>query len=567
MTKIFLFCILFFCFFNAWTADFQRSIDWELPVDGLESQSKSFPLFENSITIDRTGLPYWFESFEVDSPNAQVLISNCVFESVSDFVVDSASVPEGELKFTSELGSSAGKNFVKVTVFPFVRRNNQIEKLIEFTVSINENGKQLKSATAAFPWKSTSVLGSGKWVKIKTKNKGIYKISYDQLKAWGFNSPEQVSIYGNGGFLLPLLNQDLKNDDLNTYPMWKGKDNASKDCIFFYSTGNLELKKDEVTGAISHQQNYYATETYFYLTDQGVQKLIAKSAVISDPAGKQVTSFSNYAFGEKELINLIHSGSRWFGEHFIPGSQQTIEIALDNPEMAKPASFVVSAAGRSSASSTMDVLLNGKSIGKISFQNIDVSDPTNEYADDNNAEYKATLTSKNPQIKLIYNSSNSTSEAWLDFISINYQSYMSMSSDVYSFRGKGVDGAIPVSEFVVSGASAATHIFDVSDYNNITEIPAEYSDGQMKFKSNSSTIREYVAFNPTGSIPVPEFVVNVANQNLHAIEPSELIIVTNPALSGAANDLANLRQSHDRAVYDSVSCGSLPFSNERKISV
>ncbi len=546
MTKLFLFYIFFFCFFNGWTAEFHHTINWVKPGGKVIDKSGSLPVFENSITIDKTGLPYWFESYELSSADAEVSVSNTVFESVPELKVDSAVIRNGELKYTADIVVSAGKVFLRLTVFPFVRRNNQIEKLVEFTVLVNENSKQLKSVAVGFPWKSTSVLGSGKWTKIKTKNKGIYKITYDQLKNWGFNSPDQVSMYGNGGYLLPILNKDLKQDDLNAWPIWKGKDNAGKDCLFFYSSGNTELKKDNQAGEVSHQQNYYSTETYFYLTDQGSPMLIGKSPVIAESSGKQITSFPNYAFSEKELINLINSGSQWFGERFIPGSSQTIEFSLENPEMSKPAVIAASVVGRSSASSTMDVYLNGKSVNKISFQSIDVSDATSVYADDRTVEFNGTLTSKNPQIKLIYNSSNSTSEAWLDYISINYQSYLSITSDVYSFRGKGADDLVQVSEFVVNGASAATKVFDVSDFSNTVEVPAVYTDGQLKFKSNSSDYREYVAFNPAGSIPVPELVGSVANQNLHASEASEMIIVSNLSLLSAANDLANFHRTTDQ---------------------
>jgi hypothetical protein len=546
MTKLFLLCLFFFSFFIGWTADFHRTIQWEESIELINDHSKSLPGFENCITIDKTGFPYWFESFEITSSDAEVSLSNTVFQSVSVLNVDSAVIQDEELKFTSEIVVSAGKVFLRLTIFPFVRQNNQIKKLVKFTVSINEYPKQLKSATAGFPWKTNSVLGSGRWIKIKTKNKGIYKITYDQLKTWGYTNPEQVSIYGNGGYLLPVLNKDLKYDDLNAYPIWKGKDNTNKDCIFFYSTGNIELNQDAQTGVISHQQNYYSSDTYFYLTDQGTQLLIGKSAIITEASGKQVTSFPNYAFAEKELYNLIHSGSQWFGEKFIPGSTQTIELTLENPEITKTASFAVSLAGRSSAASTMDVYLNGKSMNKISFQSIDVSDLTSYYADERIAQFNATLTSKNPQIKLIYNSTNNTSEAWLDYISINYQSLLNINSDVYTFRGKGVDGLISVSEFVVNGATTSTKIFDVSDLSNTVEIPAVYTDGQLKFKSNSSTYHEYVAFNPTGSIPAPEWVGNVASQNLHAEELSELIIVTNPLLQSAANELANFHRTHDQ---------------------
>jgi len=507
----------------------------------------SIPAFENSIIVDNSGLPYWFESFELKASEAEITIISAVYEPVAGSNDKLKTIQNDELIYSSEIGVSAGQAFLKLILFPFVRRNNQLEKLVEFTVSIKENPKQLKSATAVFPWKTSSLLGSGKWVKIKTKSKGIYKITFDQLKAWGFNSPEQASVYGNGGLMLPVLNKENKYDDLSAWPIWKGKDNAGKDCIFFYSTGNIEFTQDEETGVIAHQQNYYASETFFYISDQGTPRLIGKEVAIAEAAGQQIKSFSNYAFAEKELINLIHSGSRWFGERFIPGSSQTIEIALENPELAKPASFAVSIAGRSSGTSTMDISLNGKSVSKISFQTVDVSNLTNEYADDRLAVFSAVPTSKNPQLRLVYSSLNSTSEAWLDYVSINYQSNLSMNSDVYSFRGKGSDGPIKVSEFVVTGATASTKIFDVTDFSNTIEIPTEYSDSQIRYKSNSATYREYVAFNPAGSIPVPELVGNgnIANQNLHASEATEMIIVSNPLLLSAANDLANFHRTTD----------------------
>ncbi len=546
MTKIFLFCLFFFCFFNGWSTDFHRIIHWKKSNEQTNIQAKSLPGFEESIVIDKTGSPYWFESFELNTPNTIVALSDTIFEAVPGMNPESVGIPQGKLRYTTEIVVSAGKAFLKLTVFPFVRRNNQIEKLMEFTVSVRENSKQLKSASADFPWKSSSLLATGKWTKIKTKNKGIYKITYDQLKAWGFTNPNQVSMYGNGGYLLPVLNKDLKYDDLAAYPIWKGKDNANKDCIFFYSTGSIELKQDDKTGVITHQQNYYTSETYFFLTDQGVSLPIAKSAAIADAAGRQITSFPNYAFSEKELINLINSGSRWFGERFLPGSSQVLTFNLDNPDISKPAGFEISVAGRSSSASTMDVALNGKSVKQISFQSIDVSDPTTYYADDQTVDFNATLTSKDLQVKMTYNTSNSTSEAFLDYVSVNYQSSLNMSSDVYSFRGKGAEGVTLVSEFVVAGASASTRIFDVSDFSNTTEVPAIFADGTLKFKSNSTTFHEYVAFNPSGNIPVPESVADIDNQNLHAADLSEMIIVSNPSLMSAANDLANFHRTNDQ---------------------
>ena len=547
MTRLFLFCTFFFCFFIARSAEYHRTIHWIEQNQTTGIESNSIPDFENSIIIDQTKLPYWFESFEINSAAAEITIANTVYEPLtSSSSAGLAVIQEGELQIKSEVGVSAGRSFLRITICPLIRKNNQIQKLVEFTLSIKENKTILKSAVSAYQWKSSSVLGSGQWIRIKTKSKGIFKITFDQLLAWGFTNPDQVSMYGNGGYMLPIMNKDIQFDDLNPYPVWKGKDSGGKDCLFFYSTGNISLNKDAGTGLISHQQNYYANETYFYLTDQGSIKPIIKSNEITADAGKTVLSFPNYAFYEKEALNLISSGSQWFGERFLPGSTQTINIVLDNADNTKPANYKILVAGKSSASSTMAVVLNGKTVKNIAFQALDISDPTTYYADDQISEFTENIPSNNLQFKLNYNASNSSSEAWLDYISVNYQSFLNISSDVYFFRGKGNDGQFQVSEFVLSNATASTKIFDITDISNTFEVPAVYSNNQLKFKSNSTTLCEYVAFSPAGSIPVPELVGPVANQNLHATETSEMIIVSNPALLGAANELADFHRVNDQ---------------------
>jgi len=501
--------------------------------------------FDGSIVKDKSSLPYWIESFDLNSSNATVSISNAVFEPINNSQIVLNDSIGSEIKFSTEIGSSAGHSRLRLTIFPFVKRNNKIQKLVEFTVSVKENPNYLKSASSAYQWKTTSVLATGKWIKIKTKDKGIYKITFDQLKQWGFPNPDLVSMYGNGGFMLPVLNKNTSVDDLNSYPVSKGKDNAGKDCLFFYSTGNIRIDEDSKTGVLTHQQNYYSTETYFYLSDQGTPKVISKAAELTDNSGKTINSFTNYAFYEKETVNKLASGSQWFGEEFIPGQSQTISLTLDNPDLTKSAQFVVSAISRSSASSSMNVTVNGTSKDDISFQSLIVSDPTSDFADQKISNFSGLAPSKSIQVKLTYNAYNSSSNAWLDYVSINYQSSLNMNSDVYLFRGKGADGTVQVSEFVLSGASVTTRIFDVTDINNTFEVPAIYSGGQLKFKSNSIVTREYVAFNPTGTIPVPESGGIVANQNLHAADLSEMIIVSNSKLLAAADSLAEFHRNID----------------------
>jgi hypothetical protein len=545
MPKLLLFYILLFTFSSSWSSEYHRVISW-IPEDKHQLD------FEGSVKTDQSQLPYWFGSFELQSDGAEVSISNTVFEPVGDSTLFSDRITESELQYKSEIGNSAGQKFLSLTIFPFVKRNNRIEKLVEFTVILKENPGHLKSAKSAYQWKSTSVLASGKWVKLRTKAKGIYKITYDQINQWGFTNPEQVAMYGIGGYMLPELNKDNRFDDLSLYPVWKGKDNSGKDCLFFYSTGNIQIKEDLKTGLFTHQQNYYSTETYFYLSDQGTALTVNKIAELQENADNKITTFPNYAFYEKESLNLINSGSRWFGERFMAGSTQTVNLTLENPDPALPGQFSVSVAGRSSSSSAMSVSLNGVAAKTITFGAVNVSDPSTTYADDNVVGFSNELTSKNIQAKLVYTASNSSSEAWLDYVAVNYRSFLNMNSDVCYFRGKGATGEFPISEFNLSGAGSSTRILDVTDVNAVVEVPAVFADGILKFKSNSTTTREYVAFNPAGSIPSPDLVGNVDNQNLHAAELSEMIIVSNPKLLGAANDLADFHRTHDQMTVQVV---------------
>jgi hypothetical protein len=545
MLRLLLFCGLLLVSFNSWSTDFHRKINWNqnlLYVDATQNTSLNF---EGSVIIDQSRLPYWVESFDLNNSNVEISINDAIFEPILNSSIAFHDSIGSELNFKHEIGTSSGQSVLRLTVFPFVRRNSQIERLVEFTVSIKENPNHLKSASSVYQWKTTSVLASGTWVKIKTKDKGIYKVTFDQLKSWGFSNPDQVSVYGNGGYMLPVLNNDIRFDDLSAYPVFKGKDNASKDCLFFYSTGSVRINEDATTGILTHKQNYYSTETYFYLSDQGTPKIISKAAELTDNTTRTINSFGNYAFYEKDTVSLISSGSQWFGEKFSSGQSQTVSLTLDNPDLTKPAQFVISAVARSSALSTMDVTLNGSSKSNITFKALTVTDPTSDFADEQISSFSGLPPSKSLQIKLIYSASNSTSNAWLDYVSVNYQSLLNMNADVYLFRGKGAEGTIQASEFVLSGASATTKIYDITDINNTFEVPAIYLDGQLKFKSNSSVTREYVAFNPGGTIPVPELVGTIANQNLHAADLSDMIIVSNSALESAADSLAEFHRGTD----------------------
>ncbi|MDA3853308.1 MAG: hypothetical protein PF444_03590, partial [Bacteroidales bacterium] len=41
-----------------------------------------------------------------------------------------------------------------------------------------------------------SPFAEGYWVKVAIKESGVYKLPFDTLRAWGFDDPEHIGVYG-----------------------------------------------------------------------------------------------------------------------------------------------------------------------------------------------------------------------------------------------------------------------------------------------------------------------------------------------------------------------------------
>ncbi|MDE6287083.1 MAG: hypothetical protein K2L99_08840, partial [Muribaculaceae bacterium] len=87
---------------------------------------------------------------------------------------------------------------------------------------------------------TSSVLASGRWVKVAVPATGLYRITAAQLRSWGFSSPENVRVYGYGGRRIPdLLNAANYIDDLPQV-----QTAVSPSGIVFYAVGPDELRRN-----------------------------------------------------------------------------------------------------------------------------------------------------------------------------------------------------------------------------------------------------------------------------------------------------------------------------------
>ena len=90
-----------------------------------------------------------------------------------------------------------------------------------------------------------SVLSQGTWFKFSIDTTGVFKIDRSFLQNLGINTnevnPKNIKIYGNGGQLLPMLNNAFRYDGLQENAIVvSGEDDGTfdaNDYILFYGKG------------------------------------------------------------------------------------------------------------------------------------------------------------------------------------------------------------------------------------------------------------------------------------------------------------------------------------------
>lgn len=398
---------------------------------------------------------------------------------------------------------------------------------------------------AALTWASSSVLASGTWVKVKVEGQGIFKISFSDLKSWGFADPSKVSVFGNGGYMLSKLVDDPLTDDLAQNPVLFAKGASNEDCLFFYAPGTVKWTWNPAADAFTHQGNDYSNVSYYYLTDRFTPLTVQKRTAESGQATDQVNQYLYYQLYEVDAENLIASGRRWFGDRFQPGQSRNYSFSIPTPAAGRRLNGYVEGAGRSSASSSIAVKSGANALGSLVFGSVDTGDAIGQYANTGQSRFYLANPSSSLNFTLTYNASASSSLAWLDFFELNGYCTLSMSGGAMSFRYPGSVGAGKISRFTLSDTNTGLRIWEVSDFLNPAEIELESSGTSTVFTAKTETLREFVAFYPAGNLPSVTRVGTVANQDLHQMDVPQMLIISPAGFRTQADELAAFHLAHD----------------------
>lgn len=495
--------------------------------------------------ITESGLPVYQEVIDLAQSNQKLKITNLVFEALNPNHSKHYSEIRDTLIITPRYIHSKNKNQALLNFIPIIFKDDQYRKLISFDIETVDKHEKSAEYQQGTEWKESSVLANGHWVKIRTSDQGIYKISYDQLKSWGFSDPSSVHLYGNGGYMLPKMNDDFFYDDLQQDAILRAKDGGGNDCIFFYSTGTVRWSENGTSGKFVQEQNNYSDYAYYFLSDQGNEKSVTESQAVTGNANAELTSFNEHVCHEQELENLIQSGRRWFGERFSIGQSKTISVELSDPLNGEPMAVEVVGAGRSGNSSKLNVSINGSAQTALTFSPATMGSDTGFYADLDENSYTISDSPSELNFKFTFVASSSPAMAWLDYITVNYKRRLVV-NDQLMFRDITNLGAGNISEFKLAVSDNNLKIWDITDYTTPTSIPYTINGNTASFKADASQLHEFVGFYTDADLPQPEYVEDINNQNLHGIANADLVIISAPEFLTQANELAQFHRDHDQ---------------------
>lgn len=595
--KHFIFLLLLFFSINLAIADFfifDKSINWkhtfiksnDPDVPDLKLINFDYSSFDNQ---RYPHLPLYTENINVPfAGNYSAKIINAVYENVAPSEIFPGQIES--IPFEHEINTGFielnNEYIVRIDFLPLIKDPNseQIKKLISFSLKltlVEELPYFAHDHSTAFNKRETteSVLANGKWYKIGVSNSGIYKLDYDFLESLGMNlsgvNPEYISIYGNGGGMLPELNTAFRHEDMQEIAIFvKGEANGTfdkNDYILFYAEG--PTKWSFSNNRFKHQIHYYSDTTYYFITaSKGKGKRINSVSSLNNEADLVVTSFDELLFHEKDLFNdakrAVKSGREWYGEEFNIITNRDFNFNIPNLVKSEKIYMYSNVGVRSLPASRFIFSVNDEQVLSLQPDPVDRY-YTSDYFKISSGSAEFNSNSDNLTINLAFEKNESAAVGWLNFIGLNARRELIFNGSQMAFRDSRSVGENKISEFRVSNHVQGMQIWDLTDFHNVYNVSYQTTGTYAYFRSNTSNLKEFVILDPSKITAKPYIIGKVDNQNLHGLGPADYVIVTYPGFMSAAKRLADFHREYNnfrvqivtpQQIYNEFSSGAQDVS-------
>lgn len=507
--------------------------------------------FNDAHYVSGSILPRYIQNIELGADYAdytyQVKIEYPEFQrltkaEIAALAATKESLPDFPVADT-RLFVSAKRGMLEVSFVPLVYRASVYQRINSFKLTLVKTAmKQKRSASSKrHAFSTKSALATGKWVKIRLTESGVYKITNTELTKMGFTNPAKVRLHGYGGALLPESFTQLKNDDLPEIPLWR-----EKDYVLFYANGVVRWDANSDLSRFIHTNNYYSSYGYYFLAE-GEETPLAfptEGSLTSDNA-TVVTSFDDYALYEKDAYNWTASGRELYDSYdYASGNKKSYTFSL--PGITNENAYcTVAFAAKTSSTSNLSVDINGTNCGQFNISALSNGDSYCKaqpgsgvlpWSGDKSEQTTVTLT----------HTRESGASGRLNYIQLNYRRKLALYNSYTAFRD--LSSVSKVATYKISGANSNVKVWDVTVVGDYKQINGSLSDGSYSITVNNPSLREFVAVDVTGtSFKSVEVVGTVSNQNLHALDQCDMVIIvpSNGDFLSQAERLANAHRTKE----------------------
>lgn len=432
--------------------------------------------------------------------------------------------------------------------------------LVPFLIFLTIGGLSASAYPASY-YKSESILSSGHWVKITVDGEGIFQVTYDELRAWGFSEPEKVSVYGYSGCAdVSGSFTDTHVDDLPQTACLHTSDGR----ILFYGEGDYRIWPTSYQAA-EIARNYYDRRGVYFLTDSQEIKPVPTTTYATSSRTPYRAHYCLQLI-ENEAYNPGRGGAFFFDTPMAKGESRSFTFHVkDFDTSGDPGAqfsgvfryeFIQNSTTRSHLTTTApsnctisyitdsDALANSNpaiiyrtnGYGLAQFKPL--SDDPNSLQDEditfvvtNPAESDATLTCID-NARLSYPRTSRMAD----------ERQLIMHYYAASPKNQRVEIADCPEDVVVWNID---NTFNITKYQKFYPYANSNSIIRVslpKIYNSTTEACRIIAFTPSAQHPGVNFAGDVANTNIHGDETPEMVIITTAELESSARDLARFHE-------------------------
>ncbi|MBO5679050.1 MAG: type IX secretion system sortase PorU [Bacteroidaceae bacterium] len=441
------------------------------------------------------------------------------------------------------------QNFVlKVEASPIPSQERELDTAMN-RLSLHERGGE-----------KISQLAKGRWVKIRVSDNGIHMLTPTQLKNMGFDDPSKVRLYGYGGHMLSESDTDSWIDDLCEVPLWR-TDNQR---LLFYARGSIQWTLDN-DNTFTHTRNPYSDYGYYFLTADGEDEPMAfpcSNALAA--SSSEIVTTPAYDLHEIDDYAWFHGGRQLVESYdFAGGHRRQYRLEASSiVGIRNTATLDVCFSHNGKSSSSVSIAVDSSSLGNMTLSPIG----SHSEASATTRSYKTALTPQSSNgdvmVTLTHNRSTGVSGR-LDYLRLSYTSYIEPGKPIYAT-------STGTHTYVVEANKAAIWndnwvVWRITDATAMEQIPLDKASNTFTAASTRGDI--FIVVDEKATYPTPEEVGEITNQNLHATEPTDYIIIvpSSGKLTAQAERLSDVHRTrsglrtkvvHADEVYNEFSSGT-----------